>query len=126
MLFRSLDIGEKFSKYPLENDEISPNFDDDLSDIPLIHRKRLSLLYKHNLQQKMTTYTQYLDILTTNSKNRIENNQNYQSFLADVKLKNFESKSVELFNQSDIQLLETMNIAKDLAYLSEINDKGFD
>ncbi|KKM14526.1 hypothetical protein LCGC14_1705220, partial [marine sediment metagenome] len=125
-ILSELDIGEKFSKYPLENDEISPNFDDDLSDIPLIHRKRLSLLYKHNLQQKMTTYTQYLDILGTNSKNRIENNQNYQSFLTDIKLKNFESKSVELFNQSDIQLLETMNIAKDLAYLSEINDKGFD
>ena len=125
-ILSELDIGEKFSKYPLENDEISPNFDDDLSDIPLIHRKRLSLLYKHNLQQKMTTYTQYLDILGTNSKNRIENNQNYQSFLTDIKLKNFESKSVELFNQSDIQLLETMSIAKDLAYLSEINDKGFD
>ena len=125
-ILSELDIGEKFSKYPLENDEISPNFDDDLADIPLIHRKRLSLLYKHNLQQKMTTYTQYLDILGTNSKNRIENNQNYQSFLTDIKLKNFESKSVELFNQSDIQLLETMNIAKDLAYLSEINDKGFD
>ncbi|NGX64037.1 MAG: hypothetical protein KR126chlam6_01461 [Candidatus Anoxychlamydiales bacterium] len=86
----------------------------------------LSLLYKHNLQQKITSYTQYLDILKTNSKNRIENNKNYQNFLKEIANKNFEAKSVELFSQNDLQLVEALNITKDLAYLTEINDKGFD
>ena len=125
-ILSELEIGEKFSKFPLENDEIKENFDDDLSDIPMIHRKRLSLLYKHNLQQKITSYTQYLDILKTNSKNRIENNKNYQNFLKEIANKNFEAKSVELFSQNDLQLVEALNITKDLAYLTEINDKGFD
>jgi len=40
-----------YSKYPLENDEISPNYDDDLSDIPAPYRKKITFLYKHNLQQ---------------------------------------------------------------------------
>ena len=125
-ILSQLEIGEKFSKHPLENDEIIPNFDDDLADIPQIHRKRLSLLYKHNMQQKMTNFTQYLDILKKNSKNRLENNKNYQDFLTQIKNKNFESKPVELFGLSDLQMQEALNIAKDLAFLTEINDKSFE
>jgi len=125
-ILSEIEIGEKFSKYPLENDEIEPNFEDDLSDIPLIHRKRVSLLYKHNLQQKMTNFTQYLDILKKNSKNRLNNNKNYQNFINEIKNKNFESKSVELFGQADLQMQEALNITKDLTYLCEINDKEFE
>jgi len=118
-----LDIGEKFSKYPLENAEIDANFEDDLSDIPLIHRKRIALLYKHNMQKKMSAFTQYLDILKSNSKQRLENNKNYQNFLKEIKNKNFQSKQVEVFTQNDLQLQEAMNIAKDLAYLTWTNDQ---
>lgn len=125
-ILTEIEIGEKFSKYPLENDEISPNFEDDLSDIPLIHRKRISLLYKHNLQQKMANFTQYMGILKSNSKNRLESNKNYQNFLNEIKNKNFESKSVELFGQTDLQMHEALNIAKDLTYLCEINNKEFE
>jgi len=125
-ILSELDIGEKFSKYPLENDAISPNFEDDLLDIPPIHRKRLSLLYKHNMQKKTASYTQYLDILKSNSQNRLKNNKNYQSFLEEIKNKNFDSKPVEFFGQSDLQLQEALSVTKDLAYLSEINDKQFE
>jgi carboxyl-terminal processing protease len=125
-ILSELEIGEKFSKYPLENDEIAANFEDDLSDIPLIHRKRISLLYKHNLQQKMGNFIQYLNLLKANSKNRLENNKNYQNFLKEIKNKNFESKSVELFGQSDLQMQEALNIAKDLTYLCELNEKQFE
>ncbi len=125
-ILSEIELGEKFSKYPLENDVIEANFEDDLSDIPLIHRKRISLLYKHNLQQKMGNFTQYLEILKTNSKNRLENNKNYQNFINEMKNKNYESKSVELFGQTDLQMQEALSIAKDLAYLCEINDKKFE
>ncbi|MFA6118335.1 MAG: S41 family peptidase [Parachlamydiales bacterium] len=125
-ILSELEIGEKFSKYPLETDEIPANFDDDLSDVPAIHRKRIALLYKHNLQQKTKAFTQYLDILKRNSKQRLDNNKNYQSFLKEMKNKNFESKQIEVFNQSDLQLIEALNIAKDLSYLTEMNDKQID
>lgn len=125
-ILTEIEVGEKYSKYPLENDEISANFDDDLSDIPLIHRKRLSLLYKHNLQQKIASFTQYLDILKANSKIRLEKDKNYQEFLKEIKNKNFESKSVEVFGQADLQMHEALNIVKDLSYLCEINNKEFE
>lgn len=121
-ILSEIEIGEKFSKYPLENDEIAPNFEDDLSDIPLIHRKRLSLLYKHNLQQKMANFTQYLDSLKINSNNRLTSNKNYQSFLTEIKNKNFDAKIVDIFGQTDLQMQEALNITKDLTYLCEIND----
>ncbi len=125
-LLSELDIGEKFAKYPLENDEIPPNFEDDLSDIPPLHRKRISLLYKHNMQQKIATYTQYMDILKKNSDLRLTSNKNYQNFLKEIKNKNYEAEPIEIFGKSDLQLQEAFNIVKDLVFLIEINDKHFE
>jgi len=122
-ILSEMEIGEKFEKYPLENDTIEPHFEDSLEDIPIEHRKRLSLLYKHNLQQKISTYTQYLDILNKNSKKRIDGNKNYQNFLKAIKDKKFETEDVEIFGQSDLQLIECFNVIKDLIFLIEISDK---
>src|SRR5262249_27228595 len=47
-----LDIGESFSKYPLENDSIEPHFDDDLSDLSAFHRLQLGPMYRYNLQTR--------------------------------------------------------------------------
>jgi carboxyl-terminal processing protease len=120
------EIGEKFSKFPLENDKINPNFDDDLSDIPLIHRKRISLLYKHNLQKITKEYTQFLDILTQNSKKRIDSDKNYKEFLNEIKNKNYEAEVIDLFVKNDLQLKEAMNITKDLIYLNQNSDKIYE
>ncbi len=125
-LLSEMEFGEKHSKFPLENDEIPSNFDDDLSDILPIHRKRIALLYKHNIQQKTKAFTQYLDILKSNSEKRIKDNKNYQSFLKEIKNKNFEAESIEIFGQTDLQLQEAYNITKDLVFLTEINDKQFE
>lgn len=121
-LLSQMDIGEEFSKYPLENDEIAPNFDDDLSDVPPLYRKKITLLYKHNLQKVLTTYTQYLDLLKQNSSKRIENNKNYKNFIKELNNKNFDFLSAEMFNQSDLQLTETFNITKDLIYFIEMKE----
>ncbi|HUD01907.1 MAG TPA: S41 family peptidase, partial [Rhabdochlamydiaceae bacterium] len=54
--FSTMEIGEKFSKFPLEPDQIEPSFNDDLSDIPAIHRHQVMRMYKYDLQKIVTTY----------------------------------------------------------------------
>lgn len=116
-ILSELDIGEKFAKFPLENDEIAPHFEDDLSDISPFHRIQLGPLYKYNLQTKLSTYEPFKEALSKNSEQRIKANKNYQNFLTELANKNYDAEPVELFGQSDLQLAETMNIMKDLIFL---------
>lgn len=112
-----LDIGEKFAKYPLPNDSIDPHFEDDLSDISPLHRLQLGPMYRYNLQTKLTTWPAFLDILRANSTLRMQANKNYQNFLTELQKKNFDSDPIDLFGQSDLQLIESFNIMKDLIFL---------
>jgi carboxyl-terminal processing protease len=116
-ILSNLDVGEKFSKFPLDYDEIEPHFEDDLSDISPFHRIQLGPLYKYNLQTKLTTYDPHIDLLRKNAAVRLQNNKNYQSFLLEIDKKNFESNPVDLFGQSDLQLVEAFNIMKDLVFV---------
>ena len=116
-ILSELDVGEKFSKHPLENDTIEPHFDDDLADISPFHRLQLGPMYKYNLQTKLTTYLPYIDILKRNSQLRIRFNKNYQSFLNELQKKNFDSEFIELFGQTDLQFAESLNVIKDLIFL---------
>lgn len=116
------EIGEKFNKFPLDNDSISPNFDDDLSDIPFYQRDKVRLLYKFDLQKRLDIYTPYLPVLKKNSAQRIENNKNYQEFLKELKKNQdpeVEEDYKEEFGKTDFQLTETYNIVKDLLFLKE-------
>lgn len=116
------EIGEKFNKFPLDNDSIPPNFDDDLSDIPFYQRDKVKFLYKFDLQKRLETYKPYLATLKKNSSQRIENNKLYQDFLKELK-KNQDPEVEEdykgEFGKSDFQLTETYNIVKDLLFLRE-------
>lgn len=116
-LLSFLEIGEKFAKFPLENDEITPHFEDDLADISPYYRVQLGPMYKYNLQTKLETYVPYMEKLRFNSNLRIELNKNYQSFLTELKNKNFDSEQIDLFGQTDLQLSESFNVMKDLIYL---------
>ena len=127
------EVGEKFTKYPLENDSIKPAFDDDLDDVPTNQRDNIRLLYRFNLQQKLTTYEKYLPLLIANSAERIKNNKVYQDFLKELKKKDNETdKDVEpdeeavlesTIGKADLQLVEAYNITKDLLYLMLKNSK---
>lgn len=111
------EVGEKFAKYPLENDSIPPSFDDDLLDIPYLQRDRIKMLYKFDLQPKVNTYDKYMERLRKNSTVRIQNNKNYQNFLKELKKnKDVEEEHPEGFIQNDLQLAETDNIMKDLLF----------
>lgn len=117
--FSQSEIGEKFAKYPLEEDQIRSHFDDDLSDLPLMQRTRIALLYKNNLQKKEDIYSPYIQKLNNNVQYRIEHNKDYQAFLKEVKNQDFdwdEEKPSE-FGKNDLQLTEAMNVMKDLVVL---------
>ena len=115
-----IEIGEQYAKYPLENDSIKPNFDDDLSDIPFTQRQKINLLYKYDLQKQLDTYVPYMETLKQNSDHRIQNNKNYQALLKEIKKENLlEDESKEQFGQNDLQLTEAYNIMKDLILLMD-------
>ncbi len=125
-ILSEMEIGEKFSKFPLENDSILAGFEDNLQDVPLSHRTRISLLYKNNLQQRLSTYTKHLPVLHANSQKRIKNSAVYQSFLNEIKEKKYDTQPVEIFNAADLQLTEAINVAKDLSFLVEVTEKNYD
>jgi carboxyl-terminal processing protease len=116
-IFSEMEIGEKYAKFPLENDKIPSNFEDDLSDIPVIHRAQIARLYKFDLQTIVNIYSPYLETLRRNSKERMSTNQNYQNFMNQISKKDFSSDPSEIYGQSDLQQEEAMNITKDLIQL---------
>ena len=124
-LLAYLDVGEKFEKFPLANDEIEPHFDDDLSDISPFQRLQLGSHYRQNLQPRLTTYLSLMETLRSNSQSRLNTNKNFQNFLNDLKNKNFDSLPIDGLGQNDFQQLECYNIAKDLIFLLNLQNKPF-
>lgn len=127
-----MEIGEKFAKFPLENDRIKENFDDDLSDVPFMQRNKVRMLYKFNLQPRLETYKPFIDRLKKNSSYRIEHNKDYQALLkklkedeADVSSESLEEET-DSFNstKNDFQLMEALNILKDLILLNTISESN--
>lgn len=118
-IFYEMEVGEKFSKYPVETDEIAPSFVDDLSDVPPMHRYQLNRIYKNQLQPIMTVYQPFLAKLKKNSELRIAQNKNYQNFLKDLAKKDESADSFDFFGQNDLQMTETLNIMKDFILFLE-------
>jgi carboxyl-terminal processing protease len=115
--YSAAEIGEKHAKNPLENDSIPENFNDDLSDIPLIQRDQISWLYRFNLQTKIKTYTRHLSTLKKNSEIRLKQDLFYQKFLEDLREEEANTDRIELFARNDPQLNEAINVMKDLILL---------
>ena len=118
-----VEIGETFSKFPLDNDSISPSFDDNLEDIPYLQREAIKKLYKFNLQPRLHLYDVYLEPLKENSALRIEKSKTYQAFLKELKKNTDSDVEDDKFEQtgySDLQLYETYDIMKDLLFLKQI------
>lgn len=118
-VYSEMEIGEKYSKFPVGTDQIAPTFQDDLSDVPAIHRAQLSKIYKTNLQTILTTYVPYLELLKKNSQMRIAQNKNYQNMVKELAKKEDFTETFDFFGQNDLQLIETSNIMKDLIFFME-------
>lgn len=119
-----LEIGESFAKFPLENDEIAPNYVDNLADIHPFHRGKMMRMYKKGQQKKVDLYGDYLDLLKKNSEKRIEQNHNYQNFLKEVKKGEFDPDQMEKYGQNDLQLEETLNVMKDLILMENFSKQS--
>lgn len=118
-LYSKMEIGEKYAKFPLATDVIPSSFEDELDDIPAIHRPQIIKLYKYNLQTIVDTYTSELTVLRNNSNDRMAANKNYQNFIKELEKKEFVSEALEIFGESDLQLNETINVMKDLIFILE-------
>ncbi len=118
-ILSEMEIGEALAKYPLEGDQIQNNFDDDLSDVHPLHRGKLKKVYKNELQPVLNTYSGLKHQLSNNSTKRVQQNQNYQNFLKELKKPNPTYESLEASGQNDLQLEECFNIMKDLIFISK-------
>ncbi len=113
-----MQIGEQYSKYPLENAAIKENFDDDLADIPQKQREYVRKLYKFNLQPKIRLYIKHREILQVNSDERVVKNKNYQNFLIEIKEETKDQDIIDvIYGQNDLQFEESINVMKDLILL---------
>ncbi len=123
--YSEMEIGEQFAKYPLEPDEISPSFDDDLSDIPLIHRYQIAKLYRPQLQPVVSTYQPFLPQLNNNSSLRLQNDIDHQNLIQIISNKS--SANTPSIGSNDLQLQEALNIMKDLIFMKNKKpaDAGF-
>ena len=112
--FHSQEVGEKFTTYPLENDAIDPLFDDDLADVPGLQHEQIAWLYRSKIQERLTTYTQHIDLLKKNADARIANNKMYQKFLKDVQKETLDTDFLQTYEGQDFQYDEALNVLKDL------------
>lgn len=115
--YSELELGEKFSKYPLQNDQIKPSFFDDLSDLSLARRIDALRDYRHQVQQRLTVYTDCLPVLRDNSKGRLAENKDYQFFLSVLRGEAEDDESH--ISRNDFQLIEAFTIMKDLIVLTQ-------
>ncbi|MCH9633543.1 MAG: hypothetical protein S4CHLAM7_02710 [Chlamydiae bacterium] len=113
------EIGEEFSKYPVQNESIQANFEDRLDDVPPSHLNKIKRYYHFDLQPRLSKYTDHLVTLKKNSEDRITSNKDYQNFLEILKETENTDSSLTIA-ENDLQLLEAFNILKDLIYLDEL------
>lgn len=117
--FSQMEIGEKYSKFPVATDAIADHFHDTFLDIPPLHRPQLEKLYRWGKQPVLTTYRPYFETLRKNAEERIRKNTLYQSLLQESAKDTDNLESFELFQKHDLQMTEAKNVMKDLLYLIE-------
>ncbi len=122
-VFFTAEVGEKYSKHPLDTDQIEPSFQDTLDDIPFHQRAKISELYRFNLQPVVTTYQPYLPVLKQNTESRQKSNKNYVNFVKEISKTDSDGEFNENFGQNDLQLSETINVMKDLILLEQKTER---
>lgn len=120
----SLCVGEEFAKCCIETDQIASTYHFPLDDLPLAKREIMRRLYSLNLQEREQIYGAYVPLLRKNSEGRMLASKSYQSYLAFLQKSGDKPPLQEmlqdneqihsLYELMDLQLNETLNIAKDL------------
>ncbi|HRD55588.1 MAG TPA: S41 family peptidase [Parachlamydiaceae bacterium] len=120
-------IGEVYlGGHTLKNDTIKPEFKDDLEDVTAEEKQWYLHYYVPTEQVQIETWKEMVPVLKKNSSYRIAQNKNYQRFLKQLKGANkegeweeeeFGSRNDRSFNDEDFQMMEAVNVLKDMIYL---------
>lgn len=116
--FNFEEVGEGFLEYPLPADYVQNAYDDSLEDIDPFARKWFQKYYLPHLQNRETKWEAYIPMLRENSSQRIAQNRNFQIFLKEIKEQIEPIKEIT-FGVNDLQMEESVNILKDMIFLSE-------
>lgn len=111
-----LEIGEEYAKHPLENDSISSNFEDSLTDVSFFQRDKIRRVYQLEMQKPIAKYQQHIPLLSKNSSSRLAQNRLYKRFLEHCK-KVEQGIQHESFPPSDFQMQEAVSVMKDFICL---------
>ena len=118
-----MEVGEKYNKFPLENDSIAPMFQDDLSDVHPLYRMKIKKMLGKSTQARSDLLEKFIPRLSEHSQERINKNRNYQNFIEEIKLADKYSFEPDLFGHNDLQLEESYNTMKELILLSKKSQK---
>ena len=125
--YSPFNIGEKYLPYALKNDQVPSAFTDLLMDVDGRSRAWLQKNYLPNLQKKLSHWTEMLPLLKLNSEYRLGHDRNFLCFLQFLKNDPLplESRgdSSSNFGQNDLQVLEAVNIIKDMTLLQKYEKK---
>jgi len=115
--FQFEEVGEAYLDYPLPSDHVAAAFDDNLSDIDPFARKWFQKYYTPTLQKVEYKWASLVPQLKANSQKRVAQNRNFQIFLQKIK---GELKPEEVLHSgsNDLQMDESVNIVKDMIFLS--------
>lgn len=119
--YSAMAIGERYLEFPLKSDRIPSAYSDPLTDVDPRNRLWFQQNYLPNLQKKLSVWTQMTDQLRINSSYRLEKNKDYTSFLKAIeqsKKGDFTGLTAENnWGVEDLQMLEAVNILKDMSQL---------
>lgn len=127
--FFPYNIGEKYLEYPLSNDHLSGDVFHSLMNIKQGSYRDVARLAVPYLKPRESQWRQMLPDLIRNSRERIENNQNYQFFLKvgngyrpkKAKTHNRSDAIKENYGVNDLQIQESVEIVKDMIALDRQN-----
>jgi carboxyl-terminal processing protease len=126
-IFSALSIGERYLEYPLKSDRIPSAYTDPLTDVDPRNKPWFQKNYLPNLQKKLSLWTQMLSQLRENSAYRLKQNKNYSLFLnaieQDKKGEYFTPTAQTNWGVDDLQMLEAVNILKDMNSLKPLAAK---
>ncbi len=117
-LYQFEKVGEAHLDYPLAPDHVPPAFDDTLSDVDPFARRWFQKYYTPTLQPIESKWTALLPQLKANSAKRLDQNRNYQLFLQKIK-GDLQPKETVESGSNDLQMDESVNIVKDMIFLSK-------
>ncbi|MBS0628450.1 MAG: hypothetical protein JSS09_09610, partial [Verrucomicrobia bacterium] len=126
--YAPFNIGEKYLLYALKNDQVPSAFLDSCSDVDERNFDWFQKNYIPNIQKRLSYWRSMLSVLKKNSEYRLNHDKNYLAFLEVVQskpsLSELQEGGILYSGTEDIQMNETLNIVKDMAFLQKQEGKS--